>query len=76
MTADHVNEAVGVAGFLDDLRAALKDGSFRPLPGPQSQQLPVTAGAGVVHVRAADESATRCHPHVMYQPQSGMTCSL
>jgi RNA-directed DNA polymerase len=25
-------EVVGVPGFLDDLRAAMKDGSFRPLP--------------------------------------------
>jgi RNA-directed DNA polymerase len=27
-----VEEATGVPGFLDGLRAALKDGSFRPLP--------------------------------------------
>ena len=32
LTAAYVEEAVGVPGFLDDLRAALKDGSFRPLP--------------------------------------------
>ena len=32
ITAAYVEEAVGVPGFLDDLRAALKDGSFRPLP--------------------------------------------
>src|SRR5438270_7430942 len=32
MTVTLVEERIGVPGFLDDLRAALKDGSFRPLP--------------------------------------------
>ena len=32
LTAADVEEAIGVPGFLDGLRAALKDGSFRPLP--------------------------------------------
>ncbi|WP_329568556.1 hypothetical protein [Kitasatospora sp. NBC_01266] len=32
LTVADVAEQVGVPGFLDDLRAALKDGSFRPLP--------------------------------------------
>ncbi len=32
ITAAWVDEQVGVPGFLDDLRAALKDGWFRPLP--------------------------------------------
>ncbi|MBO0809013.1 MAG: group II intron reverse transcriptase/maturase [Actinobacteria bacterium] len=32
VTAEDVQTEVGVPGFLDDLRAALKDGSFRPLP--------------------------------------------
>ena len=32
MTVALVEERIGVPGFLDDLRAALKDGSFRPLP--------------------------------------------
>ena len=31
-TVAGIEEYVGVPGFLDDLRAALKDGSFRPLP--------------------------------------------
>ena len=31
-TVAGVEETVGVAGFLDDLRAQVKDGSFRPLP--------------------------------------------
>jgi retron-type reverse transcriptase len=32
LTAVHVEEVVGLSGFLDDLRTCLKDGSFRPLP--------------------------------------------
>jgi RNA-directed DNA polymerase len=32
VTAAHVREVMGMPGFLDDLRAALKDGLFRPLP--------------------------------------------
>jgi RNA-directed DNA polymerase len=32
LTVADVEEQAGVPGFLDDLRAALKDGSFRPLP--------------------------------------------
>jgi retron-type reverse transcriptase len=30
VTAEYVEKEVGAPGFLDDLRAALKDGSFRP----------------------------------------------
>src|SRR5262249_45102235 len=33
VTAAWVEETVGVPGFLDDLRAALKDGSFHHSPG-------------------------------------------
>ncbi|MET3805234.1 group II intron reverse transcriptase/maturase [Nakamurella sp. UYEF19] len=32
LTADHLEQVVGVSGFLDDLRVSVKDGSFRPLP--------------------------------------------
>jgi RNA-directed DNA polymerase len=32
LTVAWVEECVGVPGFLEDLRAALKAGSFRPLP--------------------------------------------
>ncbi|WP_405606584.1 hypothetical protein [Streptomyces sp. NBC_00076] len=32
LTATDVEESIGVPGFLNDLRATLKDGSFRPLP--------------------------------------------
>jgi RNA-directed DNA polymerase len=42
-----VEETIGVAGFLDDLRAALKDGSFRPLP-VRERKIPKPGGAGKV----------------------------
>ena len=47
VTAAHVEEQVGVPGFLDDLRAALKDGSFRPLP-VREKQIPKPGGSGKV----------------------------
>ena len=37
-TVAAVEETVGVAGFLDDLRAQVKNGSFRPLPVRQLTQ--------------------------------------
>jgi len=45
VTADYVTEQVGVAGFLDDLRASLKDGSFWPLP-VRERMIPSRAGPG------------------------------
>jgi RNA-directed DNA polymerase len=45
VTAAHVKEVTGVPGFLDDLRAALKDGSFRPLP-VRERMIPKPGGAG------------------------------
>ena len=45
VTADYVEEEVGVPGFLDDLRAALKDGSFRPLP-VRERMIPKPGGSG------------------------------
>jgi RNA-directed DNA polymerase len=44
-TAAGVAEAIGVPGFLDDLRAALKDGSFRPLP-VRERKIPKPGGSG------------------------------
>jgi len=40
-----VEEAIGVPGFLEDLRAALKDGSFRPLP-VRERLIPKPGGSG------------------------------
>jgi RNA-directed DNA polymerase len=45
VTAGYVTEQVGVPGFLDDLRAALKDGSFWPLP-VRERLIPKPGGAG------------------------------
>ena len=45
ITTEHVEEAVGVPGFLDDLRAAIKDGSFRPLP-VRERMIPKPGGSG------------------------------
>jgi RNA-directed DNA polymerase len=45
VTAAWVGETVGVPGFLDDLRAALKDGSFRPLP-VRERMIPKPGGSG------------------------------
>jgi RNA-directed DNA polymerase len=45
VTAAYVEEVVGVPGFLDDLRAALRDGSFRPLP-VRERKIPKPGGSG------------------------------
>jgi retron-type reverse transcriptase len=45
LTAADVELTVGVPGFLDDLRASLKDGSFRPLPVRQ-RLIPKGRGSG------------------------------
>ena len=45
VTAAYVEQVVGVPGFLDDLRAALKDGSFRPLP-VRERMIPKPGGSG------------------------------
>jgi RNA-directed DNA polymerase len=45
VTAAWVGDQVGVPGFLDDLRAALKDGSFRPLP-VRERLIPKPGGSG------------------------------
>jgi RNA-directed DNA polymerase len=45
ITAAWVEEIVGVTGFLDDLRAALRDGSFRPLP-VRERMIPKPGGSG------------------------------
>jgi RNA-directed DNA polymerase len=47
LTVADVEERVGVPGFLDDLRAAVKDGSFRPLP-VRERKIPKPGGSGKV----------------------------
>ena len=45
VTAGYVEKEVGVPRFVDDLRAALKDGSFRPLP-VRERMIPKPGGSG------------------------------
>ena len=47
LTAADVERVIGVPGFLDDLRSALKDGSFRPLP-VRERKIPKPGGSGKV----------------------------
>jgi len=45
LTTADVELTIGIPGFLDDLRASLKDGSFRPLPVRQ-RLIPKGRGSG------------------------------
>lgn len=45
LTVADVEEHVGVPGFLEDLGAAVKDGSFRPLP-VRERKIPKPGGSG------------------------------
>ena len=45
VTTAYVQEVTGVPGFLDDLRAQLKEGSFRPLP-VRERMIPKPGGSG------------------------------
>jgi RNA-directed DNA polymerase len=47
LTVALVEEFVGVPGFLDDLRAAVKAGTFRPLP-VRERKIPKPGGSGKV----------------------------
>src|SRR3954449_9804529 len=47
LTVAHVEEQIGVPGFLDDLRAQLKSGTFRPLP-VRERKIPKPGGSGKV----------------------------
>ncbi|MEE4597623.1 group II intron reverse transcriptase/maturase [Streptomyces sp. DSM 41524] len=47
LTVVGVEELIGVPGFLDDLRTALRDGSFRPLP-VRERKIPKPGGSGKV----------------------------
>jgi hypothetical protein len=51
LTAAHVEEVVGVSGFLDDLRTCLKNGSFRPLP-VRERKIPKPGGSGKLRALA------------------------
>jgi RNA-directed DNA polymerase len=47
LTVADVGEQTGIAGFLDDLRARLKAGTFRPLP-VRERTIPKPGGSGKV----------------------------
>jgi RNA-directed DNA polymerase len=47
LTVADIEEIVGVPGFLDNLRATVKDGSFRPLP-VRERKIPKPDGSGKV----------------------------
>ncbi|WP_405779217.1 group II intron reverse transcriptase/maturase [Streptomyces sp. NBC_01378] len=47
LTAADVEERIGVPGFLDDLRAQLRQGTFRPLP-VRERKIPKPGGSGKV----------------------------
>ena len=47
LTAAAIGETVGVPGFLEDLRAQLKTGTFRPLP-VRERKIPKPGGSGKV----------------------------
>ncbi len=47
LTVADVEEQIGVPGFLDDLRAQLKQGTFRPLP-VRERKIPKPGGSGKV----------------------------
>ncbi|MGW3606482.1 group II intron reverse transcriptase/maturase [Micromonospora sp. NPDC005161] len=47
LTVAHVEESIGVPGFLTDLRAQLKAGTFRPLP-VRERKIPKPGGSGKV----------------------------
>lgn len=47
LTVADVEELIGVPGFLDDLRAQLKAGTFRPLP-VRERKIPKPGGSGKV----------------------------
>lgn len=47
LTVADLEEELGVPGFLDDLRAALKGGSFRPMP-VRERKIPKPGGSGKV----------------------------
>jgi RNA-directed DNA polymerase len=58
LTVADVEDLVGVPGFLHDLRAALRDGSFRPLP-VRERKIPKPGGSGKVRALGIPTVADR-----------------
>lgn len=59
LTVADVEESVGVPGFLHDLRAGLKDGSFRPVP-VRERKIPKPGGSGKVRSLGIPTAAAYC----------------
>src|SRR3954469_4343660 len=58
LTVADVEEQIGVPGFLDDLRAQLKAGTFRPLP-VRERKIPKPGGSGKVRALGIPTVADR-----------------
>jgi len=59
LTVADVEEIVGVPGFLDDLRAQLKEGTFRPLP-VRERKIPKPGGSGKVRKLGIPTGTAKC----------------
>jgi RNA-directed DNA polymerase len=57
LTVADVEDRIGVPGFLNDLRAQLKTGSFRPLP-VRERKIPKPGGSGKVRMLGIPTSRT------------------
>jgi RNA-directed DNA polymerase len=56
VTVLDVEQRLGVLGFLDDLRSAVKEGSFRPLP-VRERMIPKPSGSGRLRRRGIPTEA-------------------
>ena len=59
VTVFDVEQRLGVPGFLDDLRSAVKDGSFRPLP-VRERMIPKPGGSGKLRRLGIPTEAAYC----------------
>lgn len=59
LTVAGVEEQIGVPGFLDDLRAQLKAGTFRPLP-VRERKIPKPGGSGKVRKLGIPTESANC----------------
>ena len=81
LTVAAVEERIGVQGFLDDLRAQLKAGTFRPLP-VRERKIPKPGGSGKVRKpRYSDGGGIVPHRPVIFRvslssPIRSMRCAV
>jgi RNA-directed DNA polymerase len=60
LTAAWVQECIGVPGFLEDLRAALKAGTFRPLP-VRERAIPKPGGSALSAISEGGGAQATAH---------------